>query len=317
MKKSLIALAVLAASGAAMAQSSVTMYGVADVWVGSVKVDGERTTKMVSGGVSTSAWGIKGSEDLGGGLKANFLLEQGITLDDGKTTGSGFDRQAYVGFSGGFGEVKLGNVWTAYDDISGATNPVFDSDLSPVVGVWESTGYNSNPGNNIYYATPSMGGFSGAVSYSVDEEVAGQSEITSLHVKYTGGPLYVGLGYQTQEVYGSNEADDFLRLNGSYDFGVAKLLLGYGQVDYAAAATSDVDEWTVGVDVPLSANLTLSGGYAKSTPDFGNDSEGYGIAAAYSLSKRTTLYGGYHNRSTDNTSANDVDVFAVGVKHTF
>ena len=73
MKKSLIALAVLAASGAAMAQSSVTLYGIADVWFGGLKADQQagnpdRVTKLDSGGVNTSRWGLKGSDDLGGGL---------------------------------------------------------------------------------------------------------------------------------------------------------------------------------------------------------------------------------------------------------
>ena len=80
MKKSLIALAVLAASGAAMAQSSVTLYGVADVVI---HKDADVSAKMTSGGVSTSRWGVKGSEDLGGGLSANFNFEQGLDLTNG------------------------------------------------------------------------------------------------------------------------------------------------------------------------------------------------------------------------------------------
>jgi len=123
MKKSLIALAVLAASGTAMAQSNVTLYGLADVWFGSSKfeVTGEgsvRQTKVDSGGLNTSRWGMKGSEDLGGGLKANFQLEQGFDLSTGAAqSGKTFNRQAWVGLSGGFGEVQLGKVWTSYDDI--------------------------------------------------------------------------------------------------------------------------------------------------------------------------------------------------------
>jgi len=314
MKKSLVALAVLAASGASFAQSSVTLYGIADIWFGSVDANGSSTTVLQSGGVNTSRWGMKGSEDLGGGMKANFLLEQGIVLDNG-SVGSGFNRQAYVGLSGGFGEVKLGNVYTAYDDISAAANSAFDSALAPTVGVWESGNYTSNPNNNIYYATPSMGGFSGAVSYSLNEEALGNVEATSMHVKYNGGPLYVGVGYQSDEVYDTGVSTDYLRLNATYDFGMAKLLVGYGNVDYAAGG--DVDEWEIGVDVPLSASLTLSGGYAMSSPDGGDDSEGFGVAAAYSLSKRTTVYAGYHTRSTDNTDADDVDVYAVGLNHKF
>lgn len=315
MKKSLVALAVLAASGASFAQSSVTLYGVADIWVGSQKVGGgDSKTVLESGGVSGSRWGMKGSEDLGGGLKANFVLEQGISLDSG-AVGAGFNRQAYVGLSGGFGEFKLGNVYTAYDDISAAANSAFDSALAPQNNVWKSGNYTYSPTNNIYYATPEIAGFSGAISYSLNEKTTGKVEATSFHVKYNGGPLYVGLGYQSDEVYNSGVSTDYLRLNATYDLGVAKVLAGYGTVEYPVGA--DVKEWELGVDVPLSANLTLSGGVAMSKPDGGAKSTGYAIAAAYSLSKRTTLYTGFHSSSTEDTDTNDNRIFAVGVKHTF
>ena len=84
MKKSLIALAVLAASGASFAQSSVTLYGIADVYLGNTKLTGHdgvssndqfRLKAVVSAPIR---WGFKGSEDLGGGLKADFMLEQGF-----------------------------------------------------------------------------------------------------------------------------------------------------------------------------------------------------------------------------------------------
>ena len=87
MKKSLIALAVLAASGVAMAQSSVTMYGVADV--GLVKSNGI-SAQMTSAGLmnnGTSRIGLRGVEDLGGGLTASFNFEQGVNLEDGALTG--------------------------------------------------------------------------------------------------------------------------------------------------------------------------------------------------------------------------------------
>lgn len=324
MKKSLIALAVLAASGASFAQS-VTLYGVADIWFGTTSETGQPTqTVLDSGGVSGSRWGLKGTEDLGGGLKANFLLEQGFTLDDGKQVGTGFNRQAYVGFSGGFGEVKLGNVYTAYDDISAAANAAFDSALAPQVNVWASTGYTSNPNNNIYYASPVMGGFSGAISYALGEDkdkvVPGDaSSTTSLHVKYEGGPLYVGLGYQTEDPQGGGASTDYTRLNGTYDLGVAKVLLGYGRVSAPAGAATT--EWEIGADFPVSAALTISGGFARSSDNVAAGDatrKGYGLAAAYSLSKRTTAYGGL--QSAKETAAG-VDIttrtVAIGVKHTF
>ncbi|OGB18278.1 MAG: hypothetical protein A2W72_14165 [Burkholderiales bacterium RIFCSPLOWO2_12_67_14] len=311
MKKTLIALAVLAASGAAFAQSSVTLYGIADIALTKEK---GTSAQLTSGGVSSSRLGFKGTEDLGGGLKANFLLEEGIDLTSGALKGNGFARQAYVGLSGGFGEVKLGNVYTAYDDISGATNPVFDSVLAPTV-VWASTGYISNPGSNIYYATPSFGGFSGAASFSLD---GSKNEVVSFHAKYENGPIYVGFGYQDQVDYAvaSVSPDDvaakFTRVNGSYDLGVVKLLAGYGQVKPEVGAKTN--EYSFGVDVPLGSALTLSTGLASSKVDGGENMNSVGLGVAYSMSKRTTLYTGFRK---ENTAAGDTSMFAAGVKHTF
>lgn len=326
MKKSLIALAVLAASGAALAQSSVTVYGIADIWFGSVKASGTPTqTKLDSGGVSGSRYGFKGSEDLGGGLKANFLLEQGFAIDTGATaTGQAFARQSYVGFSGGFGEVKLGKVWTAYDDVSGAANAAFDSALSPQNGVWLSTNYQANPSNTIYYASPSVSGFSGALSYSLGENkttTVDAGSITSFNLQYAGGPVTAALAYQTEKATAAVSATTFTRVNGSYDFGVAKLLAGYGRFVNGALAGSKTTEWELGADFPVSNVLTLSGGVARSSDNVAAGDatrKGYGIAALYTLSKRTALYGGYQSATTTLAGTDtDASLLAVGVKHTF
>ncbi|MES2945632.1 MAG: porin, partial [Pseudomonadota bacterium] len=151
MKKSLIALAVLAVSGMASAQSTVTLYGLLDTYVGSIKSGGTTQTVVNSGGIQTSRFGFKGSEDLGGGLKANFLLEGGINTDTGASRGNLFGRQSYVGLSGGFGEVKIGQMWTAYDDQVGAAIAAFNANIfAPVANVWSSANtYNGNPGNSI------------------------------------------------------------------------------------------------------------------------------------------------------------------------
>ena len=323
MKKSLIALAVLAASGASFAQSTVTVYGIADIWFGSVSGTGiQSQTVLESGGVSGSRYGFKGTEDLGGGLKANFVLENGFAIDTGAgTAGQAFSRNSYVGFSGGFGEVKLGKPWTAYDDINGAANSAFDSALAPTAATWKSTGYNANPNNTIYYASPSMGGFSGAFSYSLGENktaTADAGSVSSFNIQYAGGPLYVGLAYQTEKANGNATSVDFTRLNGTYDLGVAKVLAGYGKMASGGAETT---EWELGADYPLSSTLVLSGGVAKSSDNTaaGDASrKGYGLAAAYIMSKRTTLYGGFRS-STTTVAGTDADlrVFAVGVKHTF
>ena len=347
MKKNLIALAVLAASGVASAQSSVTLYGIADVWVGSAKSGDVRNTKLDSGGVSGSRFGFMGSEDLGGGLKANFVLESGFNIDTGANTTSTnvagatttnlFSRQSYVGFSGNFGAVKLGKMFTAYDDINGATNAAFDSVLSPQNKVWLSGNFNANPGNSVYYSSPSLSGFSGAVSYSLGENknvpVVGVSagKIASFHAKYEGGPIYAGVAYQTEKATGAAVETKFTRVNGSYDLGVVKLLAGYGHVanyDVVGTTVTNVgktNDYQIGADFPLSSALTISGGFAQSkTTDRSvgladTKRTGLGLAASYSLSKRTSLYGGVQSSKQKQNGFADVksDLYAVGVRHAF
>ena len=322
MKKSLIALAVLAATGAASAQSSVTLYGLADVWFGRTSETNQPTqTVLNSGGLSSSRWGIKGSEDLGGGLKANFLLEQGFALDTG--AGTGFSRQSYVGLSGGFGEVKLGKVWTAFDDISGAANPAFDANvLSPTSYAWKSIGYRANPGSTIYYGSNNYSGFSGAFSYSLGENktnALAASSDTSLHVKYEAGPLYAGFAYQVEKPQGAGNSTKFTRLNATYDLGVAKLLGAYGKVKLGSM---DTTEWSFGADYPVSKEFTLSGGFASSKDNTAKGNEkrtGLGLAGMYTLSKRTGVYGGFNSTKIDPNVGADTTMrtLAVGVKHTF
>lgn len=352
MKKSLIALSVLAASGASFAQSSVTIYGVADIWFGTTKhtlgvpvaggatstfgVDGpaaigtQKQTVLESGGVNGSRWGLKGSEDLGGGLTANFKLEQGFALDSGASTaGQAFSRESYVGLAGGFGEVKLGKVWTAYDDVSGASNAVFDSALAPMNHVFVSTGYQGNPGSTIYYAAPAMGGFGAAVSYSLGEDktaTTSASAITSLNVSYGVGPFAAHLGYQVENVDNSvaGSADaKFTRLGATYDFGVVTAKATYGKVaNVGSVSGDDATDYQIGVDFPVSSALTVSASYARSKDSnvgFDQERKGYGIAAAYTLSKRTFLYGGFNaNTATNNGAADDkLSILAVGVQHRF
>ena len=338
MKKTLVALAVLAASGASMAQSSVTLYGLVDMVLhkDKNKITSVSSTALTSGGVNTSRFGFKGTEDLGGGLKANFLLEQGFALDTGAagtatSAGQAFDRQAYVGLSGGFGEVKLGKVFTAYDDFAGATNPVFNSNvLSPGKMLKVENSYNDRPANGLYYSTPSFSGFSGAISTSLAEgnpilkpavpatlttpfvPAVHVAQTSAFHVKYEGGPVVVGLAYQVEKATPTTVDTKFTRLNASYDFGVAKVMGGYGL--YKPDGGTDSKEMTIGVDVPVSANLTLSAGYASSKPDNGKRADSYAAGAAYSLSKRTTLYGGVRN---DNDAAGGLRRVGAGVMHTF
>lgn len=326
MKKSFITLAVLAATGAAMAQSSVTLYGRADLGVGSEKVKGKSTTSMFNGGLTTSRWGVRGSEDLGGGLKANFQFEQGLRLTTGeiaKSGGTEFGRQAHVGLSGGFGKVTLGRTTTVYDDARAVavSFSVFDSSFTPANnGVFGSGGdYASRASSQIRYDMPNLGGVYGGLTYAFDQKADVDSTITGLLLGYKNGPMNFALGYQNQK----EAADKYLQLAGAYDLGIAALAVGYNTRS-GSDAKGDDTELTLGVEVPVGAAVKLSAGYATSKTEVGNatssKASGFALGATYTMSKRTRLYAGYRDVEVKDGSGkvkSDGSLLGLGVRHDF
>ena len=353
MKKTLIALAALAVVSAASAQSTVTMYGILDAYVASNSVDtgtgSVSTTHVGSGAVNGSRWGMKGSEDLGGGLKANFKLESGFSIDTGASgQGALFGRQALVGLSGGFGAVSFGHIATPYYDVDGAQDAMFNSALSPEASIFRSS--TSNPGvsylggfkgvirsdNTIRYDLPSMNGFGASVSYSLDEKVAAATlptvvaaglSVTSVSVTYAGGPAAVSFAYQNEAKYLGTVDQNFTRLQGSYDLGAIVAKAGFGKVgNVANVSGAETTEFMLGADYKASAALTLSASYANSkdnTTQTGAAAEAkrtaFGLGAAYTLSKRTFVYGGYESdtQTQDAKADKTHSLFAVGVQHRF
>lgn len=330
MKKSLIALAVLAASGAAMAQSTVTLYGLADVWVGSSKTNGVSNNLLESGGFATSRIGFKGTEDLGGGLKANFVLENGFNADDGTlgTANSAFNRQSWVGLSGGFGALKLGKTDSVFKDVYdlGVANNLFDSEFTPVKIAYSGvSNFSSRPENQLRYETPNLGGFSAGLTYALDENVApatANSEITAFNLRYRAGPLDVGLGYQEQDNAAANLDREYTVLSAGYNFGVVRVS---GQIHNAKQRSGLKDsDYAIGVAMPLGA-FTVSAGYASSTTKNNGvktaDGEAFAFGATYALSKRTSLYGAYLDGDVKNPSTGatttDRKLYSVGVVHNF
>mgnify|MGYP003383079639 CR=1 FL=1 len=196
MKKSLIAVAVAAALPTiAFAQTNVTLYGIADASIGVQDKGGGNKSQMVvsSGTQNTSRWGIRGTEDLGGGLNAVFNFESGMKVDTGSPTGpaggssSGmsFDRRSVVGLQGGFGTVWLGRDYTPGFASTGATDVMayglYGNLLTyTVAGAIRgaSTGGSTANGanyhgietrasNGVHYVSPSMGGLTVRAMYSV------------------------------------------------------------------------------------------------------------------------------------------------------
>lgn len=351
MKKSLIALAVLAASGAAMAQSSVQLYGIVDAFVGTtqdtIKTPGSKSQTVVeSGGLKSSRWGMKGSEDLGGGLKAGFKLEQRFKSDTGALDGVNFKGESSINLSGNFGTVALGRMGTPYDDLRGKTNAIADTNLSPVGDTIKNAkaDYTDKTDNTVAYVSPTFNGFSGAVAVSFGENktnVADATQHSSLKLQYANGPLLVGYGFQKEEsqvmtvatptapsvATGQTDDKTFNLLAASYDFGVAKLVGGYQTMELESKGIKqgDNDSLYFGVQAPVAKNINVYFGYAGSEYDAvtGTDykTSGYTLAANYVLSKRTDAYIGYkHIKKENDTSGADlgkVKTLAVGVRHAF
>lgn len=344
MKKSLIALAVLAASGASMAQSSVTLYGIADAYLGQTSTTAtptsakQKQTVVNSAGFNNSRWGMKGAEDLGGGLKANFVLESGFNVDTGSAADSTrlFNRRATVGLSGAFGAVDLGRNYTAYDALRGATNNQYDSNFATTATVWNNgvRDYANRIDNSIAYTSPSFGGISGAVAYGLGENknvgpanLAGKStDNLSLHIKYANGPVLVGYAYQEEKqaqasALVAQDKNKYNLIAGSYNFGVASLTGGYNEAKNNALKDK---EYQVGVVVPFGA-AAVSAGYSRSKSEGSATGDktgtGYSLLGTYDLSKRTRLYAGLLSTKVEAISkagdAYKTTSGGVGVRHAF
>jgi predicted porin len=336
MKKTFVALAALAVVSAASAQSSVTLYGVADTFFGQTKsgVGAAETTQTVinTNGINSSRWGVKGTEDLGGGLKANFVIESGFNLDNGNQSATQlFNRQAYVGLSGNFGAVNMGRQYTAYDALRGATNNTFDTAaFTPTGAVWGSgvADYSSRVDNSIAYISPEFSGVSGAVVLGLGENktaTVDANQNLSLHIKYAAGPVLVGYAYQEQKVQNAavtgTDSTKYNLVAGSYDFGMVKLTGGYNTAKVAGLSDK---EYQVGLNAPIGAAANVAIGYSNSKTDgqvaaLKSQSSGYSLVGLYDLSKRTRLYAGYSKMTADTgpVTTGKSSIVAVGVRHAF
>ncbi|MDE1171430.1 MAG: porin [Verrucomicrobium sp.] len=203
MKKSLLALAALGAfAGVAHAQSSVTLYGIIDEGFNiNTNAGGKHLYNLSSGVLQGSRWGLRGTEDLGGGLKAIFVLENGFDVNNGKLGQGGlmFGRQAYVGLSSQFGTVTLGR---QYDSVVDYVGPLEAGDqwggyIAAHPGDLDNFNNAYRTNNTVKYTSANYGGLTFGGTYSFGG-VAGNitsNQIWSLGAGYNNGPLVLGVGY--------------------------------------------------------------------------------------------------------------------------
>jgi predicted porin len=326
MKKSLIALAVLGSfAGVAAAQSSVTLFGIADVAVRHSN-NGTTTKKSEdSGAESTSRFGLRGTEDLGGGLSAGFWLESGINLDNGTSsdTTKFWNRRATVSLiSQTAGEVRLGRdtlpLYNQYNSFSpfsvigvgGLQN------LIPALGGQDR----SRSDNTVSYTLPgNLGGVYGQVLTAAGEGSTTTNKHSGARLGYAEGPINVSVAYGQTTLPNNSTKVKETGIAGSYDFGVVKLIGQYlnrkldsykASKTYELAATAPVGNGVFKVAYVKLSDFSTTPAVASTIGAAKQFSLGY----VYNVSKRTALYTTYSRIQNTNLALTTSSSLAAGTK---
>ena len=352
MKKSLIALAVMAASGASMAQ--VTLYGVADVAVGATntapaagvfsKMNGDKFQAIANDTLNNgnSRFGLKGTEKIGG-LTAGFNFEAAVNLATGGTDTAVFQRQANVSLAGGFGEVVIGRQFTtAYDtlatwELTGAAN------YSAVASQFNFLGAGPRDDAAVKYNSPKFGGFAASVAFVLEGNGGAKGLNGGKFVDVNGnakGKYDIGLTYANDKLSAGlnfnkvTDVSENASLGAKYNFGMATVAASV-QSQKAGMNNDTVKEgYTLGVSAPIGA-FTLTADVAQATKTYNAAGVDTGtktnflLEAKYALSKRTFVYAAFlRDGKLDNVSekdangnlnagGKDVDGYSIGLRHNF
>ncbi len=337
MKKTLIAIAAIAAMGAASAE--VTLYGKLDVGVSSSTADGSPSqgAQFGSGNYETSRIGVKGSSEIAGGVKGIFQVEGKLGATDGSF--SNFGREAFLGLTGNFGTVAAGRIWTPYDS---AFNDALEYNGFGAMGSAFYGGAHGDNGmdgsgaskNGFQYTTPTMGGFNAVVMYGSNADATtstSATNYTSLGLNYANGPLTVNLATEkvitglhnvaavaydattgTAKVSAaglglastSGSYTNAWILAGSYNLGVATVFAaaeGATADGFAAGSAKDTGS-SVGVSIPVNKATTAALGYATESTTLAGSTDGKktstGVQVVYAWNAATAIYAGYNKADT-------------------
>lgn len=325
MNKKIIAAAVLAVcAGSAAAQSAVTIYGIVDA--GLVRESGGTAnyTKLTSGVGSASRIGFRGTEDLGGGMSALFVLETGTKIDTGEvdTAGTIFNRQALVGLKSNAGTLTLGRQYTPWHQALAQVGDPFGTGYAgSSKNQFPDSGTNVRTSNTVMYTMPVISGISADLAYSVGEQAGSNSAGRQFggSIGYSAGPLNVRLGYNNKNsdvapntgvVAVSRDVGTNTLLAANYDFGVLKAYFAYG-VDKGfnsaplgnannpfggvkPTASTDGNEILLGLSAPVGTGTLMASVMRKDDKTaFNQDASAWGIGYLQPLSKRTNLYTAY------------------------
>jgi predicted porin len=350
MKKSLFALAALGAfAGAAQAQSSVTLFGTIDAGVQYISNGGlassttaagadataTAATKLATGtpatgsnfayydsAIASSQWGMKGTEDLGGGLKANFYLAGDANTNNGGANPEGlFRRGAWVGLQGGFGELRLGTQANPIVTASSALLPVMGNTVN---GVRSAVGYSVKDYNRnaIGYMTPMFSGFGAELQYAANNTMdAGLSDGTAVNLRafYSAGALDINAAYQKRTSMSATGNAAQCGATVAYDLASKAQLggtvptVGTGSTTTTCAAANyggDVTGYLAGIKYKVTPAIQLGLGWAHGEGD--NTNYAAGVDNINKISSLSTTASGKAVAKTE-VSVYNSNAFMAGV----
>lgn len=333
-QRALLALLAVAGTSAAMAQSSVTIYGRVNTSVERQKVGDAKLTAMQN---NASRWGVRGSEDLGGGLKAGFQLESGFASDTGVTASQFFGRQSEVNLGGNFGMLRLGNFISESYYATADYISMHNHDTGTSADVLYT--YVMRDVNKMAYRLPAFGSFTAEGAVSLSEKAPGAKNAYDLALNYGAGPLGLGLGYTSNKaatgVFGgfAGEAQQ-IALRGSYALGAFTLGAYYQYVtlDNINGTSTDAKRHAYRLAAMYAMGASefhANVGRAEKIKAGGNNLSGtaayqWTLGYNYNLSKRTKVYG-FYTKVDNNKNISyqggapgaDFSSLAVGVRHNF
>lgn len=344
MKKTLLAAAILTTfAGVAQAETSVTLYGVIDTGIGYNKVSGDfpfRDTTtgkftmkdvsgsrigMINGVQAGSRWGLRGSEDLGDGLRAMFTVESGFDSGDGQSQQNRlFNRQATIGLANdSWGSVEFGRQTTVGGTFLGEIDPFYTSFTQANVGTAFSAANTMRWDNMIMYRSPSMSGFQFAAGYSFNVDDTNSDETRfrtndnsrgiTAGLRYVEGPVNVTLTYD--QLNGSNRASidhgatpRQYAVGASYDLEVVKLAAAYGRT---------TDGWFVGQDLP--AGTPFSDEFGTNRYVDGFKANAYMLGATFPIGGASSVFTSWQHvsPSNDRLTGGDANMNVWSVGYTY
>jgi GBP family porin len=333
------------------AQSSVALYGITDIGLARVdNISGSGSTQVRSGNLYTSRFGFRGTEDLGGGLKALFNLEGGFNVDTGTGSTPFFNRQSWVGLSSdSVGSFTMGRMLPTINDlfIGSLHASYFGNPAAAIDGAATGAGSSAARFNNmlggtrvdnaIKYQSPNFSGFKLNAMTALGE-VAGSSSagrIVSLGGSYTADKFEAGLAYHEREcveVGGcpvGRGKDKIVGLGAAYKLNGARYAALYTRQENALNVLgNEADIISLLARVPFGQWVFAAGvQYLNDRTPLNQDVRQINLAANYLLSKRTQIYTLYSNQSVKNggragmfattSSDNKQSQLSLGIAHSF